>query len=170
MRMIAQPGEEEAPGGLTNVCKYRNGGTKKSLRLFSVVPRERTKGNRHKLGTQEIRFNMRKIFFIARVVITWEQIAQRGCGAFSPGDTQSPRGHSPGEPAPSYPGSEQWGWTPHPSSSAFLHTWPGSFQSHLDPNSSASSIGCCYFVCRSTDFLVAISSFTMMRSELYPYV
>lgn len=125
---------------------------KSSPKLFSIGAQRKDKRWQAQPEIKEIHLNIQKNFFIVRVVITRKQIAQRGCGVPILGDIQTPNGHSPEQPAPSCPGSEQWGWTSHPSNSVILHTWPGSFQSLLDRNSSSLSRKLSYFVYRSIDF------------------
>jgi len=41
---------------------------------FSVVPSNRTRGNRHKLKHRKFHLNTRKIFFILRVTERWNRL------------------------------------------------------------------------------------------------
>ena len=55
----AQPGGEEAQRDFIDVYKYLKGGNEEEgARLFSVVPSDRTRGNRHKLKCRKFHLKM----------------------------------------------------------------------------------------------------------------
>ena len=57
----AQPREKEAQGNLTDVNKYLKEGCREDgVRLFSVVPTGRERGNGHKLEHRKFLLNIRK--------------------------------------------------------------------------------------------------------------
>jgi len=61
-------------GDLLNAYKYLKGRCQEDeARLFSVVPSNRTRGNRHKLVHRKIQLNMRKNFFTLRVTEHWNR-------------------------------------------------------------------------------------------------
>jgi len=58
-------------GDIINAYKYlKGGGQEDGARLFSVVPSNRTRGNKHKLKHRKFRLNMRKNLFTLRVTET----------------------------------------------------------------------------------------------------
>jgi len=62
-------------GDLRNAYKYLQGGCQENgARLFSVVPSDRTRCNRHKLKHSKFRLNMRKNFFPLRVMEHWSSL------------------------------------------------------------------------------------------------
>jgi len=60
---------------LVNAYKYLKGGCQEDgARLFSVVPSDRTSGNRHKLMHGKFYLNMTKNFFTLRVTENWNRL------------------------------------------------------------------------------------------------
>jgi len=67
-----QPGEEKAQGVLTKVYKYLQGGCREDgTGLFPVVPRDRTRGNGHRLKHRRCPLNIREHFLTVRVTECW---------------------------------------------------------------------------------------------------
>jgi len=78
-----QPGEEKAQGDLSNVYKYLQGGCREDdARLFSVVPRDRTRGNGHTLRHSRFPLNVR-ILFHSECDQVLAQVSQGGDGVKS---------------------------------------------------------------------------------------
>jgi len=62
-------------GDLIYAYKYLKGGCQEDgAKLFSVVPSDSTRGNRHKLKHRKFRLNMRKNFFTLRVTEHWHRL------------------------------------------------------------------------------------------------
>ncbi|PKU41713.1 hypothetical protein llap_7981 [Limosa lapponica baueri] len=66
-------------GDLINADKYLKGGLREDgAGLFSVVPSDRTRGNRHKLEHGKFHSNLRKNFFGVRVAEPWKRLPREG--------------------------------------------------------------------------------------------
>jgi len=62
-------------GDLLNAYKYLKGGCQEDgAKLFSVVPRDRTRGNGHKPKHRKLQLNMSKNFFTLRVTEHWNRL------------------------------------------------------------------------------------------------
>jgi len=60
---------------IINAYKYLKGGCQEDgARHFSVVPSDRTRGNRHKLKHRKFRLSMTKNFFPLRVTEHWNRL------------------------------------------------------------------------------------------------
>ena len=83
-----------------NVYKNLRGGSKEDgAVLLSVVPKQRTRGNGHKMKYAKFHVNTGKLPSYCSDGWTLEQVSQRGCGASIPGDTKTLIGHGLGQPA-----------------------------------------------------------------------
>ena len=68
-------------GDLRNASKYLKSGCQEDrARLFSLVPRDRTRGNGHKLKHRKLHLNMRKNFPL-RVTEPWNRLFGEAVGS-----------------------------------------------------------------------------------------
>lgn len=69
-------GEEKVQGGkLINIYKYLKGGCKENgTRLFSVVPRNRSRGNGHQLEHRRFPLKIRRDFLTMQVSEHWHRL------------------------------------------------------------------------------------------------
>ena len=68
---------QHKPAAVTRSPRYRylQGGCQEDgAKLFSLVPSDRTRGNRHKLKQRKFQLNMRKNFFPLRVTEPWSRL------------------------------------------------------------------------------------------------
>lgn len=74
----------------------------KWARRLSVVPRDRTRSNGHRLKHRKLHLHMTKLFHCEgdKALV---QVAQEGCGIPIPGDIKNPSGYDSGQPAVSGP-------------------------------------------------------------------
>ena len=65
-------------GDLRNASKYLQGGCQEDrAQLCSVVPSDRTRGNRHKVRPRKFQLNPRKNFFPLRVTEPWPTLPRQ---------------------------------------------------------------------------------------------
>jgi len=98
-------------GDLRNAYKYFQGGCQEDgARLFSVMPSDRTKGQRAQTEAEEVPSEHEEELIHSEGDGALAQAAQGGCGLSSSGDIQELPGRSPVQPAVGDPASAG-GWT-----------------------------------------------------------
>jgi len=72
---LFSPKNRRLRGDLINTSKYLKGECQEDgARLFSVVPSDRRRGNRHKLRHRKLQLSMRKYPFALRVTEHWNRL------------------------------------------------------------------------------------------------
>ncbi|PKU27184.1 hypothetical protein llap_22512 [Limosa lapponica baueri] len=103
--------EKRLRGDLIDAEQYLKGRCQEDgVRLFSVVPSDRTRGNGHKLQHRKFHLNMRRNFFPVRVAETWKRMRREGVESPSLEIFQALPGRIPVQPGLHDPALEG-GWT-----------------------------------------------------------